>query len=61
MVSMQARRHALQEADALLRELAVAQDLPIDVFALIGQLDSYSFSMTSKRSSERSFRTAMAA
>ncbi|GAB7006515.1 hypothetical protein JCM18899A_39880 [Nocardioides sp. AN3] len=36
---MQARRHALQEADALLRELAVAQDLPIDVFALIGQLD----------------------
>lgn len=39
MVSMQARRHALQEADTLLRELDVAQDAPIDVFALIEQLD----------------------
>lgn len=36
---MQARRHALQEADALLRELEVAQDAPVDVFALIEQLD----------------------
>lgn len=35
---MQARRHALQEADTLLRELDVAQDAPIDVFALIEQL-----------------------
>jgi Zn-dependent peptidase ImmA (M78 family)/predicted secreted protein len=39
MVSMQARRHALQEADTLLRELDVAQDAPIDVFALIARLD----------------------
>lgn len=39
MVSMQARRHALQEADALLREFDVAQDTPVDVFALIEQLD----------------------
>lgn len=39
MVSMQARRHALQEADALLRELDVAQDEQVDVFALIEQLD----------------------
>lgn len=38
MVSMQARRHALQEADALLRELDVAQDAQVDVFALIEQL-----------------------
>lgn len=39
MVSMQARRHALQEADALLREFDVAQDAPVDVFALIERLD----------------------
>lgn len=38
MVSMQASRHALQEADALLRELDVVQDTPINVFALIEQL-----------------------
>lgn len=36
---MQARRHALQEADALLRELDVPQDAPVDVFALIEKLD----------------------
>src|SRR4051812_50176798 len=36
---MQARRHALQEADALLREFDVVQDAPVDVFALIEQLD----------------------
>lgn len=39
MISMRARRHALQEADALLRELDVAQDAAIDVFAIIEQLD----------------------
>jgi Zn-dependent peptidase ImmA (M78 family)/predicted secreted protein len=39
MVSIQARRHALQEADALLGELHVAQDVPVDVFGLIEQLD----------------------
>lgn len=39
MVSMSARRHALQEADVLLREVGVAQDAPVDVFSLIGQLD----------------------
>ena len=39
MVSMQARRHALQEADALLRELDIAQDAQVDVFALIEQLE----------------------
>ncbi len=38
MVSMHARRHALQEADALMSELDVAQDAPVDVFALIEQL-----------------------
>ncbi|WP_426246562.1 ImmA/IrrE family metallo-endopeptidase [Nocardioides sp. LHG3406-4] len=38
MVSIQARRHALQEADALLREYDVPQDAPIDVLALIEQL-----------------------
>ncbi|MFL6108092.1 MAG: ImmA/IrrE family metallo-endopeptidase [Marmoricola sp.] len=36
---MQARRHALQEADALLRELDIAQDAPIDVFGIIERLD----------------------
>lgn len=36
---MQARRHALQEADALLRELDIAQDAPIDVFGIIENLD----------------------
>lgn len=35
---MQARRHALQEADALLREFDIPQDAPIDVFALIEKL-----------------------
>jgi len=39
MVSMQARRRALQEADTLLRDLDVAQDEPVDVFAMIQQLD----------------------
>ena len=38
MVSIQARRHALQEADALLREYDVAQDAPVDVIAFIEQL-----------------------
>lgn len=39
MVTMRARRHALQEADALLRDLDVPQDKPIDVLSLIAQLD----------------------
>lgn len=38
MASLRARRHALQEADALLRQLNVPQDVPVDVFALIDQL-----------------------
>lgn len=39
MISRLAQRRALQEADALLRDLDVPQDEPIDVFAMIHQLD----------------------
>jgi Zn-dependent peptidase ImmA (M78 family)/predicted secreted protein len=39
VLSVRDRRHALQEADGILREFDIAQDAPIDVFSVIEKLD----------------------